>query len=230
MMSKDSRTALTELLKKNPLFSAVPVDTLTNLTHQAFVRSYPVGSAVFWEGDPSQGLYWLLAGTLKAVKYSAGGREQILHLIREGEMFNEAGGFTTLPNPATVIALSDSEVWHIPGEPIRQLIREEPLFAQSIIEALTLRLRSAVDLIEDLSLRSVVHRLARLILEEAEENTLFRPAWYTQAELAARLGTVPDVVQRALRKLEETGLIRAERRQIHILDRKSLAKLVEHSG
>ena len=162
---------------------------------------------------------------MKAVKYSTAGREQILHLIDPGQTFNEVGSFTTLPNPASVVTLMDSQVWHIPGEAIRQLIQQNPTFAQLIIEVLSTRLRRSVDLIEDLSLRPVTGRLARLILDEADGDTLFRPAWYTQDELAARLGTVTDVIQRALRKLENDKLIQVERRQIHIVDRDALERL-----
>jgi DNA-binding GntR family transcriptional regulator len=66
-----------------------------------------------------------------------------------------------------------------------------------------------------------------LILEEAEGDTLFRPAWYTQNELAARLGTVADVVQRALSQLEADSLIQVERQQIQILDRGGLENMAE---
>ncbi len=126
-----------------------------------------------------------------------------------------------------MVALSTSQVWHIPGDAIRQLIQEDPEFAQLIIDVLAQRLRRAVDLIEDLSLRPVINRLARLILEEANGDTLFRPAWFTQNELAARLGTVEDVVQRSLRKLETDLLIQVERQQVLILDREGLEKLGE---
>ena len=56
---------------------------------------------------------------------------------------------------------------------------------------------------------------------------LARPSWYTQNELAARLGTVADVVQRSLRRLEAEGVIRVERHLITILDPERLAELAE---
>jgi DNA-binding GntR family transcriptional regulator len=87
------------------------------------------------------------------------------------------------------------------------------------------RMLYLVSLITDLSLRPVTGRLARLLLESAVEDVLERPRWFTQAELAARLGTVPDVIQRALRALENEGLIAVDRHQIHILDRPALAKV-----
>ncbi len=91
----------------------------------------------------------------------------------------------------------------------------------------TLRpLLHTISLIEDLSLRPVVSRLAKLLLMQLADDqqvVLPRQRWATQAEIAARLGTVPDVVNRALRSLAEEGLIRVTRHQIIILDRAGLA-------
>ncbi len=212
-------------LKENPFFGPLDEKSLAFLGYKAKQTQYEAGEAIFWEGESSQGLYWLQSGTLKAVKYSTSGREQILHLIEAGRTFNEVGAFANLPNPASVVTLASSKVWHIPGNAIRQLIQQDPNFAQVIINVLSERLRHSVTLIEDLSLRSVTNRLARLILEEAAGDVLLRPSWYTQNELAARLGTVADVVQRSLRKLETDNLIEVNRQEIRISDRRELEKL-----
>ncbi len=54
-----------------------------------------------------------------------------------------------------------------------------------------------------------------------------RQRWATQAEMAARLGTVPDMVNRALRKLSEAGMINVERHQIQILDKEGLVDVAQ---
>lgn len=220
----DSLAHFIEHLRASPFFRSVGDEGLRFLGSRAKQAQHQAGANIFWEGEPSHGLYWLQSGTLKAVKYSSSGREQILHLIESGETFNEVGAFTTLPNPASVVALTRCQVWNIPGDAIRQLLQQDPGFAQLIIDELSQRLRRSVDLIEDLSLRPVVSRLSRLILDEAEGDLLSRPAWSTQHELAARLGTVADVIQRALRKLEYDELIRVEGRDILIVDREGLEK------
>jgi CRP/FNR family transcriptional regulator len=79
-------------------------------------------------------------------------------------------------------------------------------------------------MVADLSLHSVEVRLARLLLDEASGGRLDRQPWLTQTELAARLGTVPDVLSRALRSLADAGLIAVERRHITVLDAKGLAR------
>ena len=87
------------------------------------------------------------------------------------------------------------------------------------------RMLFLVGLVSDLSLRPVTGRMARLLLEGAVDDIVARPRWFTQAELASRLGTVPDVVQRALRALEADGVITVDRAQIRILDRPTLEQL-----
>ncbi len=69
-------------------------------------------------------------------------------------------------------------------------------------------------------------RLAKLLLlqlTDDQQTAIPRHHWETQAEIAARLGTVPDVIHRALRSLESEGLIQVERQRIVILDRNGLA-------
>ena len=220
-----SFTLFIEYLQESPFFGPLSQDSLTLLAVQATQTTYQAGTTIFTEGEPSQGLYWLYSGTLKAVKYSTTGKEQIIHLIRPNQTFNEVGAFTTLANPASMVALEEAQVWRIPHEAIRQHLQQDATFAQLIIDVLSDRLRQSVALIEDLSLRPVIGRLARLLLDEADGGTLFRPSWYTQYELAARLGTVEDVVQRALRKLEVRDYIAVNRQQIRLINLVELEKL-----
>jgi CRP/FNR family transcriptional regulator len=123
------------------------------------------------------------------------------------------------------VALEPSSVWLIPRDALTGLLRERPDFAQSVIERMAERMLFLVGLVSDLSLRPVTGRLARLLLDAAAANVVPRPRWLTQAELAARLGTVPDVVQRSLRGLEADGLIAVDRAEIRILDRPALEQL-----
>ena len=84
-----------------------------------------------------------------------------------------------------------------------------------------------VRMVEDLSLRSVEARLARLLLEQAQGTIIHRQSWATQAEIASRLGTVPDVINRTLRKMSEDGIITVARQQIQILDPDTLKRIAQ---
>jgi CRP/FNR family transcriptional regulator len=106
------------------------------------------------------------------------------------------------------------------------LLDSQPALARLVIGDLSRRVLHLISLVEDLSLRTVEARLARLLLEQSADGILSRQQWATQTEMAARLGTVPDVVSRTLRKLQERGLIQLNRTEIHILDRAALEALV----
>jgi CRP/FNR family transcriptional regulator len=185
-------------------------------------RDYGTDQTVFVEGEPCTGLYVIEDGWLKAVKMSIEGREQVLRFVGPGEVVNEVGVFADTRNPATAIALEPTTVWLIHRQTILRLLEEEPGFASSVAQSLAQRVLHLVSLVEDLSLRTVEARLARLLLQEAEHQMVRRQRWATQAEMAARLGTVLDVVNRALHGLAREGLIQVERHQIQILDPEGL--------
>lgn len=225
MYTPSSSGALLARLRGLTFFSGLDDATLAELVHAARRREYQPGEVIALEGEAQPGLYFLDSGAVKVVKVAPSGREQTLRVLGPGDTFNEIGVFARLPNPATAVALELSAVWLIPRETVSRLLRERPDFAQSIIERMAERMLFLVTLVSDLSLRPVTGRLARLLLETAAGDVVPRPRWFTQAELAARLGTVPDVVQRSLRGLEGDGLIAVERAQIRILDRPALEQL-----
>lgn len=225
MPAKPTRNDLVHQLQTLTFFVGLPQNTLAELVKTAVWRTYNPGEIIFLEGEQASGLYFLQSGWVKVVKSSPAGREQVLRFMEPGDTFNEIVVFANLANPATAIALETAEIWLLPRQSLSQTLRQNPDFAQHAIAKMAERVLHLVNLIADLSLRPVTGRLARLIGDGAVDGVLSRPRWYTQTELAARLGTVPDVVQRALRQLEQDGLIQVERHQIRILDAAALADI-----
>lgn len=225
MLAAPLADALLARLRDMPFFNGLDDVTLAPLARAARHREYQAGEVIVLEGEAQPGLYFLDSGYVKVVKSAPSGREQTLRVLEPGDTFNEIGVFSRKPNPATAIALEPSDVWLIPREVLTGLLRQRPDFAQSVIERMAERMLFLVSLVSDLSLRPVTGRLARLLLETAAGDVVQRPRWFTQAELAARLGTVPDVIQRSLRTLEADGLIAVGRAQIRILDRPGLEEL-----
>lgn len=223
MPAKPASTDLVHQLQTLTFFVGLPQNTLAELVKTAVWRTYGPGEIIFLEGEQASGLYFLQSGWVKVVKSSPTGREQVLRFMEPGDTFNEIVVFANLANPATAIALETAETWMLPRQALSHALRQNPDFAQHAIAKMAERVLHLVNLIADLSLRPVTGRLARLISDGAVDGVLSRPRWYTQTELAARLGTVPDVVQRALRQLEQDGLIQVERHQIRIVDAGALA-------
>jgi len=178
------------------------------------------------EGEPSPGLLLVQSGRLKVLKSSPQGREHVLAVLSPWEPANAVAAFTSRPNPATAIALEPVQAWILPRSAVLAIMRSHPDFAERVIENMANHMVRLTEIVADLSLRSVTERLVRLILDESVDGRLVRPRWYTVPELAARLGTVPDVAQRALGRLAAEDLVEVSRREIRIKDEAGLRRLV----
>ncbi len=221
-MQRPDPATLQQKLSAIPFLRGLDAGLLASLAKAALWRAYPAGAILFLEGEAAAGLYQVHAGWVKVVKLSPEGREQVLRFLGPGEVFNEIGVFGNRPNPATAIALEPTGLWLIERAAVRHVLETHPAVALQVVERMADRVIELVGLVADLSLRTVEARLARLLLEQSAGDVVVRQRWATQSELAARLGTVPDVLSRAMRSLTEAGLIEVERQQVRIIDRPGL--------
>lgn len=196
--------------------------SLARLVQSAIRRAYAPGSVIFLEGDTAPALYYVDTGWVKVIKMSHDGREQVLYFLGPGEIFGGIGVFVNRPAPATAIALEPAEIWILPRDALRQILTVNPVMALAVIEFLANRIAELTELVAGLSLQTVTERLARLLLEQADHGVIQRRRWATQSEMAARLGTVPEVLNRSLRSLVEEELIEFSRHQIRILNYQGL--------
>ncbi len=215
-----------DLLRRVPYFAGLSDEVLSALARVGGSRRYARGQMIFLEGEPCAGLFIVAAGEVKIFKLSAQGREQILQQLGPGGTFNEVAVLDGGPNPASVAATADSSLCSISRAEIRRLARSYPDLAWALIESIAHRTRHLVSMVEDLALRSVKARLARLLLAEAERasnaGAIDRSHMVSQAEMAARLGTVREMVGRALRDLADEGVIDFDRHRIVIMNRAGL--------
>ncbi|MCQ3939338.1 MAG: hypothetical protein DPW18_20180 [Chloroflexi bacterium] len=218
------KTILLKKLQSFDFLRGLDFGMLTKLAESSTWKVYAPNGILFWEGEVESNLFYLQYGLLKVLKSSPDGREQVLRFITEGEIFNEVGVLAKKPNPATAVALEESGVWLIPRHALEEVILAHPRSALQIIENMADKIISLVTLAADLSLKSVEARFIKLLLDQAEGDSIERRRWTNQTELAARLGTVPDVLSRVIRELTREGLIEMDKQQIRILDRESLAK------
>jgi CRP-like cAMP-binding protein len=214
---KSVPTLAVEVLSSIPYFSGLDSKTLQSIAQDAIPRKYDPGQLVILEGEPSSGLYIIENGWVKVIKIAVDGREQVLKFLGPWETFNGVGVLQGL-NPATVVALEETIIWIILRELMLKLLEKYPHMARQVIEILYTSILHLISLIDDLSLRTVEARLARRLLVDSKGGKVERHSWETQNEMAACLGTVPDVVNRTLRKLVRGGVIEVSREEIHILE------------
>ncbi|MBX3052222.1 MAG: Crp/Fnr family transcriptional regulator [Caldilineaceae bacterium] len=220
--------AVAALLQKVSLLQGIPDAALQQLVASAVRRSLSAGTILFMEGDPVVGFYLIESGQVKISRLSQDGREHILLILNEGDTFNEVAALDGDPNPATATAHTDATVHCILRAELRKIVYENPDLAWAMIESISRRARHLVGMVQDLSMRSVKGRLANLLLDQAEADEADAVArMLTQEEMASRLGTVREMVGRALRSLATDGIIEFDRHRIVILDVERLRKEAE---
>lgn len=180
------------------------------------LRMYERGEALFWEGDPCSGLHIIEKGFVKLYRLSPQGRQYIVRVLQEGDTCNEVPTFDGGTNPVNVEALETTHVWVIQADILQDLLRKHPAFAQKVINNLGKNLRGLVRMVSEMAFYQVTHRLARLISEQTPAELSGTP--WTQEQLAARLGTVREVVARSLKELERSGAIHMNKRRIAVSD------------
>jgi len=210
-------------LRGNEYFNDLPEALLKEIAARTQLREYQRGDVFFWEGDPCHGLRILEQGSAKIYRLSPQGRQYIVRVLQEGDTFAEVPAFDGGMNPVNVEALEACRVWVIDAEFLRRLVLAHPQFAQKILVNFGKMLRGMVHQVSEMAFYQVTHRLARLISELPQNDSQGRPAaHWTQEQLAARLGTVREVVARSLKELERSGAIRIEDHRIHIADPSAL--------
>jgi CRP-like cAMP-binding protein len=217
-----------ELLQQIPYLRSVPAGELQALATSLRERRYQAGDVIFRKGDSSEGLGVVLRGRVRTVTTSSEGREQVLKMFGPGRTFADIAVFDDEPQPAEAIAVSESTVVFIPQADLLDLLKHHPDAAIEVIRLFASRLRAYKQMVEDLSLRTVVTRISRLLVDRArgtptlvEESANSSPE-YTQDEIAAMVGSVREVVQRAMKTLEHAGLIQMARGRIHVIDVEAL--------
>jgi CRP-like cAMP-binding protein len=208
-------------LHRNPYFDDLPEELLNLIAGHMQLRGFERGEMLFWEGDPCAGLHIIEAGSVKLFRISPQGRQYIVRVLQEGDTCNEVPAFDGGTNPVNVATLEKSKVWVIDDTALRTLVKAQPDFALKVLSNFGKNMRGLVRMVSEMAFYQVTNRLARLISELPAEEA---PPHWTQEQLAARLGTVREVVARSLKELERSGAIRMEDRRIHIADQDALSQ------
>jgi CRP-like cAMP-binding protein len=216
-----------DTLKKFSLFQDFEEEDLDRIQKLLHYRAVEKDEIILLEGELSDQLIFVVSGWFKSEKTSIEGRQQTLRFIGSMEVINEYSVFSDEPNAATIIALEKADIFQLNKSDVEILLSQSSGFARAVIASLAKRIQILLNHVENLSLYSVEQRLARYLLEEAKDGVVNRQTWKTQAEIAAHLGTVVDVVNRILQEFERQGLISISRKQFKILDSDSLKAITE---
>ncbi len=210
-----------EFLKALPYFtglSPAELDAVKGLVSEKVVER---GESVLREDEPAKALYFVVSGAIKVFKTSVDGKEQVLSLARPGDSFNDVPVFEGGLNLASAVTMGPVVLYAISKSSLGNLIRQQPQLALNVINVLSRKVKQLVALVEGLSFMHVNGRVAKILLEYAGDGA-DQKSRLTQQDMAAMAGTAREMVSRALKDLEEEGVIRLDHHRIVIRDKKAL--------
>jgi CRP/FNR family transcriptional regulator len=204
---------LLDTLRRVPLFNDLSAPELTSIAGRISVSRHSSGEVLFSEGERGGNLLIIQEGTVKIVKLSTSGRQQLIAIERPGSSLGEVSVFDRGPYSTTAITITPTVLLKLDGEHFRTLCLAQPSVALKVIGVLGHRLRQSRRLIEELSFATVRDRLIAHLLHLAAERGTETSCGIevelseNNEELAARFGTVRELVSRNLGRLHGEGLI-----------------------
>ena len=215
------------VLKSVPLFAAFTDQQIKTLLSYVQHRSYARNVYVMQAGDETDSIYVLLSGKAKVLINDEQGHEVILGYMGAQDFFGEMGILDDQPRSASVYTLEACEMLRLSKDGFMSCLKENTEVAMLVIRNLVRRLRAADRKIESLALVDVSGRVARILLDIAEEidGRLVVQRTPAKQDIARQIGASREMVSRVVKDLEQRGLLRAERRSMVIIDRNILRTL-----
>ncbi len=211
-----------QVLRSVSYFADLSDFEIEDISRSLDIRSFPAGAQIFFQGQGvgTASLHIVVEGSVRVYRSSTRGREQVLRMFHAGDTFAEVPVFDGGPYPVSADAIDDSVLALLSRRTLLNLMRLHPEIALSVIQTLASRQRHFANLIEDLSLRRVVSRVAKLLLTESSDSL-------TQSQMAAMTGTSREMVNRSLHHLEDEGAIEIVDHQTRVNDPQLLSKIAE---
>jgi CRP/FNR family cyclic AMP-dependent transcriptional regulator len=198
-------------------------EVMAEMTKHGVVREFRPRTVILSEGELSNSLYVILEGTAKAYVSDADGREAVLSIMGSGEYFGEVA-YDDGPRSASVMTLEACKVLVVPHGGFDELVHGNPDFSLHFIRRLIGRIRALTENVRSLALMDAYGRVARLLLESAEDRDGLKVVpRLTQSDIASRVGCSREMVSRIFKDLVTGGYMTLERDRI-VINRKPPAR------
>jgi CRP/FNR family transcriptional regulator len=194
---------------------------------------FPKHHVIFSPGMPADFIYFIEKGRVRLTRLSTDGRTVILALLGPGDLIGEAA-WETAERDTYAETLEDTRLYQLTKESFESLVRQNPEFALRLIQVTGERLKQAQARIEDLVFRQVPSRVARLLVNMAENHGKVTPNGIklefslTHQEIADMVGSSRVTVTQVLNKFRTDRLINIESKRVTIYKMEALEELVGH--
>jgi CRP/FNR family cyclic AMP-dependent transcriptional regulator len=214
------------LLRNHPLFRGLAPEVIERLGSYMKRRTVARGTTLFSKGDPGSGLMGVLAGSVKISVPSADGRDIVLNVIHEGEIFGEIALLDGHPRTADATAISDCELIVIDRRDFIPFLRSQPDLAMQIMTVLCSRLRRTSEQVQDLTFLNLPLLLAKTLLRLSADRAKLT---ITQRELSEMIGRSRESTNKQLRSWVKQGWIGLQRGSITLRRPDKLAEFAANA-
>jgi CRP-like cAMP-binding protein len=189
------------------------------------------GEHIFEEGDSVNGVYCITSGVCKLSKLSANGKDQIVKLVKAGELLGQRTLISEEPANLSAVALEDMEVCFIPKSEVLNMFDQNNQFSRNVMKTICGDLKETSDHLVSISQKTVKERLAETLIyleENFGKNTDGSlHIQLTREELAGMIGTATESCIRLLSDFNKLGLIELIGKKIVIKDIGKLRRIAD---
>ena len=198
-----------DLMRRVPLFARLTVAQAEALSSAVVKRRYKRGEVLVAQGQKSDALFLLLMGRARVTASDSRGREVILATLGQGDYLGEMSLIDNEPHSATVRAEVQTDVLVLGRAEFTRCLLENASMGLVLMRGLVKRLRQADRKIESLALMDVYGRVARLLLDLAEDVDGHKVVTkkLTKQDIAKMIGASREMVSRVMKDLQQQGLI-----------------------
>lgn len=193
------------VLAETSLFENIDIEHLETIAGSGRRRSLERGDVLFRQDDESSALYVVVSGRVAIANRSFDGRESMVALMEDGDLFGEMGLFDDgQGRSADARALEPSELIELPFEPVRELFTNQPALLWGVVRLLSTRVRNMDNALADSVFLDVTGRTAKRLLEMAGDEDEFELP-LTQEELAGMVGASRERVNKSINQFIKLG-------------------------
>lgn len=209
---------------KCPICSSQEENTITQILPIIQKRSFGKNALILDQAGQATGLYLIAKGSVKISKISAGGKEIVLQILKDGDTFGQASLLGEDTQVDTVTAVDNCEVFYLSKKDLEPLLLQKPRLYQAVVASLVRWMQNLNSVIENINTPSAKERvLLYLTRLKKEQRQSVLHLDHKKYDVALMLGLRPETFSRTLTELEEDGIIKMNHKQIEIIAEQYLA-------
>ncbi|MBM4762080.1 Crp/Fnr family transcriptional regulator [Bacillus sp. B15-48] len=220
-----NKNELKQFLANYALFRDLNELEIEKIAEIAISREWGKNSHVFMQGDPIANVYFINEGRIKIYKSDINGREQIVNILKRGDMFPHVGFFRKGGYPAFAEVLEPSNLAVVPIAKFEKVLIENPELSIKVFKVLGEKIVDLQERLEAQVLNNTYEQIIKLLIRLAnvhgtkqEDGTIFLKAEFTNRDLANMIGTTRETVSRTLTKMKKEQLIETDSQGNMIID------------